>query len=63
MRLQHMCSSFRVLSGLLLLSLTSGAFSPTFRPVEARAHWPYVAHLPNGTDLYLVLPFRQWDEK
>jgi hypothetical protein len=23
---------------------------------------PYVAHLPNGTDLYLVLPFRQWDE-
>ena len=24
---------------------------------------PYVAHLPKGTDLYLVLPFRQWDEK
>jgi hypothetical protein len=24
---------------------------------------PYVAHLPNGTDLYLVMPFRQWDEK
>ena len=24
---------------------------------------PYVTHLPNGTDLYLVLPFRQWDEK
>lgn len=24
---------------------------------------PYVAHLPNGTDLYLVLPIRQWDEK
>jgi hypothetical protein len=24
---------------------------------------PYVAHLPHGTDLYLVLPFRQWDEK
>jgi hypothetical protein len=24
---------------------------------------PYVAHLPNGTDLYLVLPFRQSDEK
>ena len=23
---------------------------------------PYVAHLPNGTDLYLVLPIRQWDE-
>lgn len=23
---------------------------------------PYVAHLPHGTDLYLVLPFRQWDE-
>jgi|HubBroStandDraft_1064217.scaffolds.fasta_scaffold73764_2 hypothetical protein len=24
---------------------------------------PYVAHLPHGTDLYLVLPFRQWDDK
>ncbi len=24
---------------------------------------PYVAHLPNGADLYLVMPFRQWDEK
>ena len=24
---------------------------------------PYVAHLPDGEDLYLVLPFRQWDEK
>jgi hypothetical protein len=23
---------------------------------------PYVAHLPKGTDLYLVLPFRQWNE-
>ena len=23
---------------------------------------PYVAHLPNGTDLYLVMPFRQWDD-
>jgi hypothetical protein len=24
---------------------------------------PYVAHLPHGEDMYLVLPFRQWDEK
>jgi hypothetical protein len=24
---------------------------------------PYVAHLPHAEDLYLVLPFRQWDEK
>jgi hypothetical protein len=24
---------------------------------------PYVAHLPRGKDLYLVLPFRHWDEK
>jgi hypothetical protein len=24
---------------------------------------PYVAHLPKGTDLYLVLPFRQWSER
>jgi hypothetical protein len=24
---------------------------------------PYVAHLPHGEDLYLVLPFRQWDGK
>jgi hypothetical protein len=24
---------------------------------------PYVTHLPNGTDLFLVIPTRQWDEK
>jgi hypothetical protein len=24
---------------------------------------PYVAHLPNGTDLYLVMPIREWDGK
>jgi hypothetical protein len=24
---------------------------------------PYVAHLPHGEDLYLVLPFRQWAKK
>lgn len=24
---------------------------------------PYVAHLPHGTDLYLVLPIREWNEK
>jgi hypothetical protein len=24
---------------------------------------PYVAHLPNGTDRYLVIPIREWDEK
>src|SRR6202789_306447 len=24
---------------------------------------PYVAHLPGGTDLYLVIPFHEWDEK
>jgi hypothetical protein len=23
---------------------------------------PYVAHLPHGEDLYLVMPYRQWDE-
>ena len=24
---------------------------------------PYVTHLPNRTDLYLVMPVRQWDEQ
>jgi hypothetical protein len=24
---------------------------------------PYVAHLPSGTDLYLVMPIREWDAK
>jgi hypothetical protein len=24
---------------------------------------PYVAHLPNGTELYLVMPIREWNEK
>ena len=23
---------------------------------------PYVTHLPNGTDLFLVIPVRQWHE-
>jgi hypothetical protein len=24
---------------------------------------PYVAHLPNGHDLYLVMPFREWPQE
>jgi hypothetical protein len=24
---------------------------------------PYVAHLPNRTELYLAMPIRQWDER
>jgi len=24
---------------------------------------PYVTHLPNRTELFLVIPIRQWDEK
>ena len=24
---------------------------------------PYVAHLPHGADLYLVMPIREWEEK
>jgi hypothetical protein len=24
---------------------------------------PYIAHLTHGADLYLVLPFRQWNKK
>jgi hypothetical protein len=24
---------------------------------------PYVTHLPNGTDLFLVMPIREWDDK
>jgi hypothetical protein len=24
---------------------------------------PYVAHLPNGHDLYLVMPYREWPQK
>jgi hypothetical protein len=30
---------------------------------DGSAGMPYVAHLPHGEDLYLVLPFREWDEK
>ncbi|HWO30848.1 MAG TPA: hypothetical protein VNO32_18790 [Candidatus Acidoferrum sp.] len=30
---------------------------------DGSTEMPYVAHLPHGKDLYLVLPFRQWDEK
>jgi hypothetical protein len=24
---------------------------------------PYVTHLPNYTELFLVMPIRQWDER
>ena len=24
---------------------------------------PYVTHLPNRTELFLVMPIRQWDER
>jgi hypothetical protein len=30
---------------------------------DGSAGMPYVAHLPNGTELYLVMPIRQWDER
>jgi len=29
---------------------------------EGSTGMPYVTHLPNGTDLFLVIPIRQWDE-
>jgi hypothetical protein len=44
--------------------------SPHFNQKELQAFshdgsngMPYVAHLPNGTDLYLVMPIREWNEK
>jgi hypothetical protein len=39
-------------------------FQDELRPLshDGSNGMPYVAHLPNGTDLYLVLPIRQWDE-
>jgi hypothetical protein len=39
-------------------------FQDELRPLshDGSNGMPYVAHLPNGTNLYLVLPIRQWDE-
>ena len=30
---------------------------------DASNGMPYVTHLPNRTDLFLVMPIRQWDER
>ena len=40
-------------------------YQDELRPLshDGSSGMPYVAHLPKGTDLYLVLPFRQWSEK
>jgi len=40
-------------------------FQEELRPLshDGSNGMPYVAHLPKGTDLYLVLPIRQWNEK
>jgi hypothetical protein len=49
-----------------------GCFDPAFmtwlKELEAFSHdgsngQPYVAHLPNGHDLYLVMPFREWPQE
>lgn len=40
-------------------------YQDELRPLshDGPTRMPYVAHLPNGTDLYLVMPIRQWDQK
>jgi len=40
-------------------------YQEELRPLshDGSSGMPYVAHLPNGTDLYLVMPIRQWNEK
>ena len=30
---------------------------------DASNGMPYVTHLPNRTELFLVMPIRQWDER
>jgi hypothetical protein len=30
---------------------------------DATNGMPYVTHLPNHTELFLVMPVRQWDER
>ena len=30
---------------------------------DGSSRMPYVAHLPGQTDLYLVMPIREWDER
>ena len=54
---------FRV--GPHIMIVSPHEYQDELRPLnhDGSNEMPYVAHLPRGTDLYLVLPFRQWDEK
>jgi hypothetical protein len=54
---------FRV--GPHIMIVVPHQFQDELRPLshDGSNGMPYVAHLPNGTDLYLVLPIRQWDEQ
>ena len=53
---------FRVGSHIMIVG--PHQFQDELRPLshDGSNGMPYVAHLPNGTDLYLVLPIRQWDQ-
>lgn len=47
-----------------IMIVTPHQFQAELQPLnhDGSNGMPYVAHLPTGTNLYLVLPFRQWSE-
>jgi hypothetical protein len=51
---------FRVGPHLMIVSPNQDDFQGLNR--DPSKGMPYVAHLPNHTELYLVMPVRQWDE-
>ena len=48
---------------LFSLRSRSAATLAGLRTLIQTEHGPDVTHLPNGTDLFLVIPVRQWDEE
>lgn len=52
---------FHVGPHLMIVSPHQEEFQPFSR--DGSTGMPYVTHLPNRTELFLVIPVRQWDER
>jgi hypothetical protein len=52
---------FHVGPHLMIVSPNQDEFQGFNR--DATNGMPYVTHLPNGTELFLVMPVRQWNEQ
>jgi len=54
-------AEFRVGPHIMIVSPHQDEFQAYNR--DGTTGMPYVTHLPNRTELFLVIPIRQWDEK